>query len=100
MRQLRTAGLAAAIALVFATGAQAAVTGAVSTNRTGPLISNAPRIPSQSTVGVPTSSGTPSASNTVSSPQQTAVDLRNQQTLNATAGTHASGSTSAVGRWR
>jgi hypothetical protein len=98
MRQLRTAGLATAIALVLATGAQAAVMGTVSTNRTGPLISNAPRIQGQNTSGGgATSSGTSSASSTVSSPQQTTVDLRNQQTLDATAGTHASGSTSALG---
>ena len=98
MRQIQTAGLAAAVALVFATVAQAAVMGTASTNRTGPLINGAPRIQAGNTSGGgATSSGTSSTTSTTSSPQQTNVDLRNQATLNATAGTRASGSTSALG---
>ena len=98
MRQIRTAGLAAAVALVFATVAQAAVMGTASSNRTGQLISNAPRIPSGNTSGGgATSSGASSTTTSTSAPQQTNVDLRNQATMNATAGTHASGSTSSLG---
>ena len=98
MRQIQTAGLAAAVALVFATVAQAAVMGTASSNRTGQLISGAPRIQAGNTSGGgATSSGTSTTTNTSSAPQQTNVDLRNQATLDATAGTRASGSTSALG---
>lgn len=101
MRHIQAAGLAAAVALVFATAVQAAVPGTISTNRiTGTVVSNAPRIPGSNIAGGggATSSGTANTTTTpTSAPQQTNVDLRNQQTLDATAGTHASGSTSALG---
>jgi hypothetical protein len=100
MRPIQNAGLAAAVALVFATVAQAAVPGTVSLNRTGPLITGAPRITSPNAAAT-TSSGTTTTTTTtgtVTAPTNTTgVDLRNQATTDATAGTHASGSTSALG---
>src|SRR6476619_4078460 len=98
MRPIQNAGLAAAVALAFATVAQAAVPGTVSLNRTGPLITSAPRIQASAAAPATTSSTTTQTTATTTPPNNTTnVDLRNQATMDATAGTHASGSTSALG---
>lgn len=111
MRPLQNA-LAAALALAFAAGTAAAATTAtpaampsITTTGTTARTSTAPA----STTFVnttPALSSAPAASSTVtiapattqavSPPNATSVDVRNQQTLAATAATHASGSTSAI----
>jgi hypothetical protein len=101
MRHPQTSVLAAAVALVFATVAQAAtVPGTVSRPNTGPFVTSAPRITSPATTSSSTSANTTTTTTTTSTvapTNTTTVDLRNQATLDATAGTHASGSTSALG---
>ena len=100
MRHTQTSVLAAAVALVFATLAQAAtVPGTVSRPATGPFITSAPRITSPAvSASSTTSNPTTTTTGTATAPTNTtSVDLRNQATLEATAGTHASGSTSALG---
>ena len=112
MRPLTNA-LAASIALALAAGAATAATTTTTTTpatRTGTLSiangngltgtfvpSNTPPVtapPSGATTA--TSTSTTTTGPVANPPNATNVDVRNQQTLAATAGTHASGSTSAI----
>ena len=102
MRHNQTSVLAAAVALVFATVAQAAtVPGTVARPTTGPFVTSAPRTTSPAASTSSTSTNTTTTSTTTATAtaptNTTSVDVRNQATLDATAGTRASGSTSALG---
>ncbi|HUQ27249.1 MAG TPA: hypothetical protein VM051_01565 [Usitatibacter sp.] len=88
MRQLSTATVAAAVALVFASAAHAALL---------PSLQGTPTL-RNSTPAAPSSSASAATPTTTARPIQnvTSVDVRDQQTRAATAVTHATGSTSSV----
>ena len=101
--------LAAAITLALAAGAAVAATTTTTVTSTTPtgipslasrngavLNSGTTTSPTTSSSSGSTVTSTYTQSQAVSPPNATSVDLRNQQTLAATAGTHASGSTSAI----
>jgi len=110
MRQHATARLAAAIALVFATAVPALAATTVTRTQTATPAAGKPSLNNVSSSGTFQSSATtvPAAKNaapdnvttTTNAPpiqNVTTVDVRAQQTAAATAGTHSSGSTSALG---
>ncbi len=104
MRHLSSASLAAAIALSFATTAGAATTAAAKSvagnmSATGTIITSAPKIEAGQPVAASSSSGTGTGTSATTTPptNTTTVDVRNQQTLDAVAANHASGSTSSLG---
>lgn len=104
MRHLSSASLAAAIALSFATTAGAATATAAkpipaNMSSKGTLITSTTRIAAGQPVAAPSDTGTGiGASTTTTPPTNTStVDVRNQQTLDAVAVNHASGSTSSLG---
>ena len=104
MRHLSSASLAAAIALAFATGAGAAATtagkpGIANINSAGTFVGSAPRIPGGQSAAASSGAGTGTSTSTTATPPSntTSVDVRNQQTMDAVAVTHASGSTSSLG---
>jgi hypothetical protein len=65
----------------------------------GTLITSAPGIAAGQPVAAPSSTGTGTGTSTTTAPptNTTTVDVRNQQTLDAVAANHASGSTSSLG---
>ena len=104
MRHLSSASLAAAIALAFATGAGAAATTSgkpsiANLTSAGTFVSSAPRIPGGQSAAASSGAGTGTSTSTTATPPSntTSVDVRNQQTMDAVAVTHASGSTSSLG---
>jgi hypothetical protein len=112
MRTSHTARLAAAIALALAGQAYAATTAATSgppagaiarpAGANGTLIRSSTAIPTavpaaSGGTGDGTSTGNTTTTNTTPATNATNVDMRNLQTQQAVAGTHASGSTSALG---
>ena len=102
MRHLSSASLAAAIALSFATTAGAATTTAagpiaVNMSATGTVINSAPGISSGQPVATSSGTGAGTSKATTTPSNTTTVDVRNQQTLDAVAANHASGSTSSLG---
>lgn len=117
MQTSHTARLASAIAIALAGQAYAATAVTTSSSSTGStaaaasggtavtgtnsnLIRNSPAIPTPANAApttTTTGNTTTTTTNTVTLPNSTNVDVRNQQTQQAVAATHASGSTSALG---
>jgi hypothetical protein len=95
MRKLSTATLAAAVSLVFASATQAATAGTsvIPNVQSAPTLSQPVATAPASTSG--TSTSTTSTSSMTRAPSVNS-DVRAQQTNAAVAGTHASGSTSAI----
>ena len=101
MRQLPSAILAAAVALAFATVAQSAVVaapGSASVATQGTFVTNSPKRTTAASAK-PTTQTPADADKSVEVVKPTGVtdvDVRDQQTRDATADTHSSGSTSAT----
>jgi len=95
MRQLKTAGLAATVALALGAMAHASTAQAVTMfSKTVPRLTG----PANAAPASSTTTGTTTTTTTTPTPQNTTnVDLRAQQNQQAVAGTFASGSTSALG---